>query len=100
MPNVNHRRAAGRDITQDIGQAIGGLERTINRWSDEDMHLLSFTVSTPLKGRADYLIVARFTDGTSKKVAFSSGDTVYDALRTFANRMANKQLKLREDEYG
>jgi len=88
-----------RDIAQDIGTAIVLLERAIESQAEEDCMLLSFTVTTPWAGREEYLVVARFMTGGDRMVAFSSGPTVWEALKTFSNRFANKTLTLKEDKY-
>jgi len=82
-----------------VGSALIRLENSVERWAEEDVRLVSFTVSTPYKGRADYLVVGRFEAGTNRYVAFHSAETVYEALKGFCDRMENKTLKLREDQY-
>jgi len=88
-----------RNIAEDVGVSLIRLEKTHDDWAGEGVMLTSFTVSTRYKGRGDVLIVARLTDGNQKWVAFQSGETIWEALKSFANRMSNKQLQLKEDKY-
>lgn len=99
MARAREHAAGVKDIVSAVGAPIVGLESSIDAWAEDDVRLMSFTVSTYHKTGGDYLVVARFEAGGEKFVAFHSADTVWEALKGFANRMRNKDLKLKEDEY-
>lgn len=100
MPSAEQMaRANPPDMRAAVGQSLVNLERAIERLSGEDVHILSFTVTTPAAGRPDYLVVVRVEQGGERLVAFHNADTVWEALKGMADRIVNGTLKLKEDQY-
>lgn len=86
-------------VVENIGAALVSLDSAIYRDGDEGTRLLSFTVSTPWKDRADYLCVCRYDVDGARMVSFTSGATVYECLKATADRIVNRSMVLKEDSY-
>ena len=93
-------RYGSRLVPEKIGDSLIRLDKTIEDYADDDVYLMSFTVKTTHQRGGEYLLVARIETGGAKYVAFHNADSVYDVLQGFANRFVNRQLKLKEDQYG
>jgi hypothetical protein len=86
-------------VAENIGQTIIMANGVIERLFEEDVVLLSLTVQTPYKGREDFLVVGRFRNGGVSMVAFHGAATFYEAIKGFLDRLINRTLVFREDQY-
>lgn len=99
MARAREQQRGARDLVADIGAAISLLDRAVDRRAEDDMILETFTVQTHYKRGTGWLVVARFNCGGQRMVAFHGADTGWEALKGFASKLNNNQLRLKEDEY-
>lgn len=86
-------------VAENIGQTVIIANGVMERLDEEDVALLSITVNTPYGAREDFLVVGRFRVGTERKVAFHSAGTFYEALKGFLDRLINRTLVMKDDQY-
>ena len=87
------------DISGRVGQTVIIADGVIERMAEEDVILMSMTVQTPYRGRDDYLVVGRFQAGGRSLVAFHGASTFWEAVKGFLDRMINRTLVMKEDQY-
>lgn len=95
----NKESRAFQKLMGRIADTLVRMNDKIDDYSDEDIYLRGMTIQTPWHGREDYLIILRATIGGQQVVAFSSGETFYEAVKVACERFINRTLKWKEDEY-
>lgn len=73
--------------------------RKIDDYAEEDIYLTGLSVRTPWAGYEDFLVILRANIGGEAKVAFVSGNTMWEAMKTAGDSFVNKSLKWKADEY-
>jgi hypothetical protein len=100
------RQDAGNGPSRALDKLVAGMaasfvgwETAIERQSAEGLDLYSLSVTTPAKGRANYLVVLRAWQDGQSLVAFHDAETIYEALKGAADRFINKSLVWKVDQY-
>lgn len=89
-------------LDREIASAGVGMFRTEHLFEglwDEQTVVKSIRVSCPGAGRSDYLAVVTADVEQVAMVGFNSGGTFREALLGLLNRLENRSLKWREDQY-
>ncbi len=81
-------------------EALMSLEDTLSWYEDEEKWVYSIRVSMPSEDRDEYLGVIKASGVEGDQIAFHQGGTYLETLVGVAQRLKNRTLKWRDDEYG
>lgn len=81
------------------GAQIMRLETIQENMAEDMSYIKGMSVRVPATREEEVLIVVRAHIEGTDVVAFSSGITVFEALRTTVARLQNKSIKWKVDEY-
>lgn len=95
----NRQSRALDKLVANLADSVVRADGAIERWGDEDVYIQSMTISTIWKGRDDYMVVVRANVGGQSKVAFHAAETFYEAVKGVCDRIVNKSLAWKDDQY-
>lgn len=81
------------------GETIEYMERICDNYFDDDIEVDSLRVRAPRERAGEWLVIVKAWHGNKPMVAFHSALSFAEALIGTINRMRNKSLKWKEDEY-
>lgn len=87
------------DLARRIGITLLNFERRIEQLDEEGVQLRRLSIRLPTEEKPDYLITIGAVGETSDIVAFHGGVSLAEALRGALERIYNRSLKWRDDEY-
>ncbi len=82
-----------------LGELIWSMEHVLDLLYDVNIIVNSLTVRIPTADEAQYLVVVRATKEGRAVVGFHGSDSYADTIRGGIERLRNKTMKWREDEY-
>lgn len=99
-----HEESSKRHRTTDrwltnIGMTLVNFEERRERLEEESVFLKGFSVKLDGVDEGDVFIVLRADTEDGARVAFGSGPTLAEALRSTLERLYNRTLKWKEDQY-
>lgn len=93
------RRKQDSSIAQNLAISLSGVERSLDRLFDQETYLKTVSFRPPNDQQPDWFVIVRFSVGGDGMVAFTSGETFWEASKRFADQLSNGTLKLRPDQY-
>lgn len=91
---LNYQRAMLR-----FAESVVQFEWLYERLFARDVELLGLTVRIPDRDGMDYLVTVRAQVEGQRVVGFHAGATLYETLEGTLNRLKNKSLKWKADQY-
>ena len=83
-----------------MGQSMLELDRLLERYDDEDVFISGFSVRPPGTSGNDWFLVVRAETPEGKKVAFHNAPTFAELVKGLVDRLSNRSLKWKADQYG
>lgn len=91
---VNHQRRLIR-----LGETLQQLEPVLDKLYEEDTMILGVSIRFTDDEGGDYLVVIRAQKDGERVVAFHAAATFYEAVEGFVNRLTNRSLRWKADEF-
>lgn len=87
-------------MLRSLGEALLRFENAADTAWNDGRPLGNVTIKLKGDQRGDYLLIARRRSEGVAEVAFVSGDTFAEVLKSFVNGLRNGSLKWKVDAYG
>lgn len=97
--NALDSRAAYAKQMLRLGELVNTMEASIDNLWDDQIQVTSIRLSLSNETRSDVLVVIKATTEGEAILAFHSAETIPEAVTGLCNRLKNKSLKWKEDEY-
>jgi hypothetical protein len=80
-------------------EAVLLFERVADRMFEEDTEITGISIRMPTLDKGEYLMIVRAREGNRQIVAFHSAPTLFELVAGTVQRLQNKSLKWKDDEY-
>lgn len=82
-----------------LGQKVRDYDHILERLFDSDIIVKGMSIRHPLDVGEGYLVVLRVVEAGTDKVGFHSAPTFAEVIEGLINRLKNRTLKFKDDEY-
>lgn len=82
-----------------VAEALLDFEQTAERLFEEDVHIRGMSIRMPDDDRPEYMAVVRVYEGGVKKVGFHNAPSFSEVVVGVVNRLKNRSMKFKDDEY-
>ena len=94
MSAVNHQRRLIK-----LGETLQRVEPVLDRLYDEDVIIKGVTIRFCSEDNSEYFATIRAQVEGEQVVAFHAGATFYETVEGLINRLTNKSLRWKDDQY-
>lgn len=81
------------------GEKLLVVDKLLADWDEDEVFIDGFSLRPPSMDRGDWLMVIRANGPEGRLVAFHDAPTFAELIVGFVNRLQNRSLKFREDQY-
>ncbi len=87
------------ELCKQAGFAQLVFERRAEQMAEEGLKLKSISIRLPTEDSPDYMVTIRADGESDAVVGFHGGLTLFEAVRGCLERLYNRNMKWRRDEY-
>lgn len=89
----------GVDLAKSIGVSIGRIDMHLDKLEGDEIFFRGLSIKSPSESQGDFFVVARWYVGGDAKVSFHSAATLWECLKGFCDRVANRTMTFKDDQY-